>query len=530
MPKAEKFAEVPVRLYRGLLRLFEKYYWVFFAAACLTLAFFCFRCLDVQYVDSWDEARHGVNAYEMIQNGDYIRHTYNYQTDDWNLKPSISYWGIILGFRLFGYSVLGLRFASALAYLLTGIACALFAKRYSREASILVLGFFCANERPLSAHLARAGDADALYMLFFTLAVLAVLRVRENHKRLYLCGLLFSLAFLTKSWHAGMIAAVCGLYLLGTGELFRLKAKEWGLFLLSVFAPLLLWFGWRYTKDGFSFLRQMVEVDLLARTGSSNFEGHEFPFSFYYDTVFGAEGFIYRWLLLICIAGLAAGAFWFWRKRGWKDAWENGSLKDAFGYLLWFLIPFLGFSLIGTKLIWYCYPCTVPLAMGAAVLLGKALRAPLTAGGQSRERSSKTAAGKAAAGLGVWILAAACLVMTGYYMWNCYLHVIREAHGDPFQLFIQESADRDSDYAGEKAYVFVPGEDPADIGQWDQNMLFLAEISGDFHCEDGGVEAFLNEKEPAVLYIDAAHYEEYEQELAGASLLYENGSYLLLEN
>ena len=343
----------------------------------------------------------------MIQNGDYIRHTYNYQTDDWNLKPSISYWGIILGFRLFGYSVLGLLFASALAYLLTGIACALFAKRYSREASILVLGFFCANERPLSAHLARAGDADALYMLFFTLAVLAVLRVRENHKRLYLCGLLFSLAFLTKSWHAGMIAAVCGLYLLGTGELFRLKAKEWGLFLLSVFAPLLLWFGWRYTKDGFSFLRQMVEVDLLARTGSSNFEGHEFPFSFYYDTVFGAEGFIYRWLLLICIAGLAAGAFWFWRKRGWKDAWENGSLKDAFGYLLWFLIPFLGFSLIGTKLIWYCYPCTVPLAMGAAVLLGKALRAPLAAGGQSREKCSKTAAGKAAAGLGVWILAAA---------------------------------------------------------------------------------------------------------------------------
>ena len=94
MPKAEKFAEAPVRLYRGLLRLFEKYYWVFFAAACLTLAFFCFRCLDVQYVDSWDEARHGVNAYEMIQNGDYIRHTYNYQTDDWNLPSATgeSFW------------------------------------------------------------------------------------------------------------------------------------------------------------------------------------------------------------------------------------------------------------------------------------------------------------------------------------------------------------------------------------------------------------------------------------------------------
>ena len=167
-----------------------------------------------------------------------------------------------------------------------------------------------------------------------------------------------------------MIAAVCGLYLLGTGELFRLKAKEWGLFLLSVFAPLLLWLAGVIRKTAFLF-----EAD--GGSGSSgpdrkfHFEGHEFPFSFYYDTVFGAEGFIYRWLLLICIAGLAAGAFWFWRKRGWKDAWENGSLKDAFGYLLWFLIPFLGFSLIGTKLIWYCYPCTVPLAMGAAVLLEK---------------------------------------------------------------------------------------------------------------------------------------------------------------
>ena len=534
MTRAGKLAEAPLGLYRALLRFFEKYYWIFFALAAFTLAFFCFRCLDVQYVDSWDEARHGVNAYEMMQNGDYIRHTYNYQTDDWNLKPSISYWGIVLGFRLFGYSVLGLRFVSALAYLAAGIACALFVRRHSKEASILVLAFFCANERPLSAHLARAGDADSLFFLFFTLAMLCMLRSRENHKQLYLCGLLFSLAFLTKSWHAGMIAAVGGLYLLGTGELFRLKAREWGGFLLSVFAPLLLWFGWRFTKDGFFFLRQMVEVDLLARTGSADFEGHEFPFSFYYDMVFGAEGFIYRWLLLICAAGLLCCLVWLWRSRTWKEAWRNGTLPDALGYLLWFLVPFLGFSTIRTKLIWYCYPCTVPLALGAAVFLGKALRMPLAfqEGGERQALPPilRTSAGKLAAGLAVWILAAACAAGTGYYMWNCYLHVIREAHGDPFQLFIQESVDRDSKYAGEKAYVFVPGEDPSDIGSWDQNMLFVAEISGDFHCADGGVDDFLEEEDPAVLYIDAVHYEEYERELSETELLYENGSYLLLGN
>ena len=504
--------------YRTAVRFFEKYYWFFFGAAVLTLAFYCFRCLDVQYVDSWDEARHGVNAYEMIQNGDYIQHTYNYEVDDWNLKPSVSYWGIVLGFRLFGYSVFGLRFSSALAYLITGIGCSLFAKRYSKEASILVLGFFCANARPLSAHLARSGDADSLYLLFFTFAMLAMLRIRENHRSLYACGLLFSLAFLTKSWHAGMIAVIGGLYLLLTKELFSLKLKEWGLFLLSVFGPLLAWFGWRYTRDGFFFLKKMVEVDLLARTGGADFEGHAFPFSFYYDTVFGNVEFIYRWLLLICIVGIAAGLALMY----WKKSWNRLALQEGMGYLLWFLIPFLGFSLIRTKLIWYCYPCTVPLFLGAAVFLGRVLKLPAA---DTKEQSVLWAGGK-------WLAALAGICLTVYFMRDTYLDVIRGAHGDPFQLYVQESAAWESEYRGRRAYVMVPTEKPENLGSWDQNMLFMAEISGDFHCMDGGVEGFLEEKEPAVLYIDYEQYDRYKDALQDVEVVYRNRKdpYLLLGN
>ena len=116
-------------IYKKLLYTFEKYYAVILMLSILLLAFFCFYKLDVRCVNSWDEARHGVNAYEMIQNHDYIMHTYNYQTDYWNLKPSMSFWEIVLGFKIFGYSVMGLRAMSALAYLLTGIACALFCKK-----------------------------------------------------------------------------------------------------------------------------------------------------------------------------------------------------------------------------------------------------------------------------------------------------------------------------------------------------------------------------------------------------------------
>ena len=524
--------------YRLLLGLFEKYYWIFFAAGALVLAFYCFRCLDVQYVDSWDEARHGVNAYEMIQNGDYIQHTYNYRVDDWNLKPSISYWGIVLGFKLFGYSVFGLRFTSALSYLLAGIACALFARRYSKETSLLVLGFFCANERPLSAHLARAGDADSIYLLFFTLAMLAMLSVKKNHKNVYLCGLMFSLAFLTKSWHAGMIMAIGGICLLANGEMLRFKKKEWGGFLLSVFVPLLLWFGWRFTKDGLFFLKNMIEVDLLARTGSTNFEGHQFPFSFYYDMVFGAEGFIYRWQLLICVVGILCGLLYMWRKK----AWNRILLEQGGGILLWFLLPFLGFSAIGTKLIWYCYPCTVPLALGAAAILGGLIRLPLAGeekdvteseGEKSSENDGRKTEQKCGQFSGIRTLVGitatvASLVLVAIYMKNAYFHVIREAHGDPFQLFIRESVSRDASYAGEKAYVYVPGEDPVAIGDWEQNMLFVAEISGDFHCRDGGIEAFLSEKGDAVLYVDRLDYEQNMDVLQNIEVLYENAGYLLL--
>ncbi|MCI8334710.1 MAG: phospholipid carrier-dependent glycosyltransferase [Lachnospiraceae bacterium] len=507
--------------YTAVLKFFETYYWFFFGAACLVLAFYCFRCLDVQYVDSWDEARHGVNAYEMIKNGDYIRHTYNYQVDDWNLKPSVSYWAIVLGFRIFGYGVFGLRFFSALAYLLTGVCTGLFARRYSKEASVLVLGFFCANTRPLSAHLARAGDADALYLLFFTLAMLAMFRIRENRKQVYVCGLMFSLAFLTKSWHAGMIAVIGFVYLLVSRELFRLRFREWAGFLGAVFGPLVFWFGWRFSRDGFFFLRQMIEVDLLARTGSGNFEGHQYPFSFYYDTVFGHEEFIYRWLILVCILGAAAGLALMIRKK----AWNRKACEEGLGYLLWFLIPFLGFSLIRSKLIWYCYPCTVPLFLGAAIVLGYALRLPLVLpeGMQERRKGELVSAF-------AWITAAGCIFLTAHFMWNTYLTVIRGAKGNGFQLFVKESVERDSAYAGRRAYVTADNEKPENVGTWDQNMLFVAEIYGDFHCEDGGTEGFLREKRPAVLYLSRERYKECREELADMEVLYENEGYVLLGN
>lgn len=179
----------------------------------------------------------GISAYEMLKNGNFLVNTYLNEPDYWNVKPPVSFWSIVAGFTLFGYTSVGLRFFSALAYLITTVVTGLFARRYGKLTSLLVMAFLCANYFPFKAHLVRAGDADSLYLLFFTLAMLAMLKIRENGRMLYVCGLCFSLAFLTKSFHAGMIAAIGGLFLLLTGELRKMKPGRFLLFLGSALLP-----------------------------------------------------------------------------------------------------------------------------------------------------------------------------------------------------------------------------------------------------------------------------------------------------
>ena len=51
-------------------------YWIAFVVVLAVVCFLSFYQLDAKYVDPYDEARHGVNAYEMFQQGDLIKSTY----------------------------------------------------------------------------------------------------------------------------------------------------------------------------------------------------------------------------------------------------------------------------------------------------------------------------------------------------------------------------------------------------------------------------------------------------------------------
>lgn len=504
------------KAYHRVLDFMTRFYIPIFIFLSGILFFLCFYHLDVSWVSSTDEARHGINAYEMYMNKNLIVNTYNYSNDYYNLKPPLSYWCIMLSFKLFGFNVFSLRVYSALCYFITCVVASLFVKRSSKLASLITMAFFCASGLAFVAHMARAGDADALYTMLFTFAMLAMMLIPENKKMVYVCGLCFALAFLTKSWHAGMIVIIGGLYLLITGEIKKLKPKEWGFFILSFTTPLLLWAIARFAADGTVFFNEMLHKDLLKRTATA-IEGHDFPFAFYYEYIFNGYfkqmngtyslishnsldgNYIYKSAMILCLIG----AIFF------NVLFQKEFTKKILGYLLWFFIPFLAFSLTKTKLIWYVYPTLVPLVMVAGIYTSKLL--------ESDQILYKVK----------WVLLViVSILLIKYSLIN--ITAVRTVSGAPFQSFISQSVDRDSSYASSNAYIFTFNEKEP-ISSWSQDDLFVGEINGDYRCIDGGMSAFLADTNNSVLYISTEYYELYkDKELKACNVLYKTDTYLLL--
>lgn len=494
------------RLYDRFLGLIENYYWIWFVLLSAITAFLCFRCLGIGAVDSWDEARHGISAYEMMQNGNYLINTFKGEADYWNVKPPLSFLTIIAGFSLFGYTAVGLRFFSALSYLITTVCTGLFAKRYGKLASLLAMAFLCANYFPFKAHLVRAGDADSLYLLLFTFAMLAMLKIRENSRWLYVCGLCFSLGFLTKSFHAGMITAVGGLFLLLTGELKKMRPRVWAGFLASALLPALLWAVLRFQYDGMTFFQKMYEADIAGRTASGGLEGHGFPFGFYFTSIFWNFDYIYGFLSLVVILGILCLLI-----RPLRKTDTPMPKSDQIGILLWLFVPLLGFSLVSTKLMWYVYPCIVPLCLLAAVFISSFLK------------NAKAPA---------WLLLL-CLAFTGCaalrFVWANYADNVRGARSNDLQTFVMESFSREDELTG--ASVYLDAYDPflyANTTSWEQNMRLLGMMEGDLDCLDGGAEAFLDDTGHCLLILSIPFLEDY-PELKSFEVLADNGQYLLLQ-
>ncbi len=507
------------------------------------LAFLCFYKLDVKYVDPWDEARHGVNAYEMLKQGSLVKSTYLYQTDYYNLKPPLSMWSIMLSMVLFGKSVWTLRLASVICYLCLALCVVCFArKRYGRLPALFSLALLCANTTPFIAHMVRAGDADSLYVLLFSLAMICMLQIRDDHRKLYLCGFLFALAFLTKSFHAGLIAVIGGLYLLLTGLFKKVRLKEYVIFILSFGAPIGLWVIARLCTDGTAFLKEMWLTDVLGRSQSgfgSNEAGFSYYFSYYLGNMSGKVP-VYRVVLgLLLVSCLILAVMSFVQKQRTKHGADGNGTKsvkdDMIGFSLWILIPALAFSVVRTKLLWYEYPAITALLITAGIAAGLVCEKKLLP-------------------VGIRVALGAVLLVTAGYYSHDLLQTFEQYGKDgymtnDFQLLIEETANGAQKYGTEieesakkadepgankeiektgkqgvtvyayRALTTENPEKPVDT-QWAQQDVYVAEAYGDYICENDGWDHMLedmkdgSEEDCRILFTTQELLEQYRESLA----------------
>lgn len=462
-------------------------YPVCFVLLIAIIAFLSFYKLDVKYVDPWDEARHGVNAYEMANGGSLFQNTYLRQADYYNLKPPLSMWCIMLGMAIFGEGVFALRFYSALCYVVLAIAAGLFVKKkYGDAESLFAVAFLAINTTSFQAHMIRAGDADSLFVLLFTLAMLCMMQIPEKKHNLYLCGLFFSLAFLTKSFHAGVIAAIGGLYLILTGEIKKLSVKNWVLFLASILIPLLLWIVPRAMMDGTAFFQKMWETDVLGRTDGT-LQNNIAPFTYYAEYFLGASsGKVTPYLcaFIICLIGL----FLFSKNFAWKNR------EKYIGWVLWMVIPFVAFSLVTNKLLWYMYPVLIPLLLAAGIVTARILK------------SSQVLPGLRG------VFACAVVFLLVYFAGSVYDTVAAQGPNE-FQELVKEVAASEQ-YRGCDVFVdYNLNEDGSIHSVWSQQDVFVAQAYGDFQCvEDGYMGLMLRSTltgETGIVFVGEDVYEEY---------------------
>jgi len=163
--------------------------------------FLCFIKLGGESVNDWDEARNGVNAFEMLQNHDFINLYYNQEPDTWNNKPPLLIWLIALSYKIFGFNEFALRFPSAVATIIFFIFFFKLICLYEEPLfAVLACIILFSTKSIIGAHVGRTGDFDALLICFLIIAAYYFLLYADSFKpvNIYLSSVFLGLGFLTK--------------------------------------------------------------------------------------------------------------------------------------------------------------------------------------------------------------------------------------------------------------------------------------------------------------------------------------------
>ena len=303
-----------------------------------------------------DEPRYSAIAREMLATRDFI--TPRLYGAPWFEKPPLMYWLAVLGYKLFGVNEAGARFPSAAA----ATICVFFIYWCGRRLWDRTIGFLAALVAATSIGsfaFARAASMDMLLSACLTMALVFFLfGFNETAPRRRLWFYLFyasmGLGVLTK----GPVAVLLPALSLGGFLLLRGRWREWrtwypgGLLITALVS--VPWYVLCTVFNGWQFI-QVFFINQNIERFTSTIHGHGRPLYFFVPVLLLLT---FPWTFLLF------------------SVLRRTFSKNDHILAWWAVVPFVFFSISGSKLPGYILPMVPPLAL----LLGKELLQPSSRG------------------------------------------------------------------------------------------------------------------------------------------------------
>ena len=333
----------------------------------------CPYFMDLGGSSIWDanEAFYVETPREMMERGDYINPTFNYEPRV--NKPVLSYW-IVAGFyHLFGVSVGVQRFPIAVGGIALIVTAFFLARAASPDSRAVLAAWWAALGLAVSPRLlmfSRRIFIDiyismfmALTLLFFALAERHPARRRLFLVLMYIC---VGLGVLTKGPIAALLPGlVFAAYLAAFRELGRVRTMFVPLGILIVLAIVVPWYAALYQQWGWGPIKSFFFGENVARYVDGAGVNADRPVWWYLPVVFSDS---FPWSLFL----FPAAALWL-RERPFAS--ESGDATFRVRTLLWiWILCIVGFfSLSAGKQDLYIYPIVPAIVALAGVVIARSM-------------------------------------------------------------------------------------------------------------------------------------------------------------
>ncbi len=330
-----------------------------------------------------DEGRYAEIPREMMAAGDFVTPTLNYVK--YFEKPPMLYWANAASMFIFGKNEFAARLPSALAGLLTILLVYLAGRKFYNRRTGLISAIILGSSAGFLMQ-SRIILTDMLLTFFLSMALFSFMmgvRRSTSSKRFWF-NLFFAasaLALLTKGLIGMLIPGMIIFWYLLISKQWKLLFKiPWISGILIFLAISVPWFLLVSMKNPefphFFFIHEHFN------RFTSKVHGRYQPFWYFIPVI---VGILFPWFTHIP-AAIYAG----WRR--WKSSRDN---PDLF-LILWFILPFLFFSISSSKLVPYMLPVCPPIALLVASRFSAAIEKEPA---RTRKASLVTASLLVAAGL-----------------------------------------------------------------------------------------------------------------------------------